>query len=246
MKKLILLVFLTLFASRSSAAEFSGKVVNVSDGDTITVLTPDYRQIKVRLYGIDCPEKNQGFGQKARQFTADKVAGKNVTVEALDKDRYGRIVGLVGSLNQELVRLGLAWVYDKYCKASFCSQWKRDESRARQERGCGRRCRSTVGLAEETAALRLSSNEITNSNVDWARLVRTVQRCLSRNSSDVSTARSYPPLASRGSILDNALGLMCMAFNSAILHHSKSSTVPPKSAQKPALIIWHLAADNSV
>ena len=54
MKKLILLVFLTLFASSSSAAEFSGKVVNVADGDTITVLTSDHRQIKVRLYGIDC------------------------------------------------------------------------------------------------------------------------------------------------------------------------------------------------
>lgn len=55
-------------------------------------------------------------------------------VEVLDKDRYGRIVGLIGTLNRELVQAGMAWVYEKYCKASFCPQWKRDEKLARQAR----------------------------------------------------------------------------------------------------------------
>lgn len=133
-KRTLFLCLLTFFANFAYAQEFSGKVVGVADGDTITVLTPERQQIKVRLYGIDCPEKSQAFGQKAKQFTSSKVAGKNVTVAVLDKDRYGRFVGLVGSLNQELVQNGFAWVYDRYCKKSFCSQWKRDEEQARKAR----------------------------------------------------------------------------------------------------------------
>ena len=118
-------------------SEFSGKVVRVADGDTITVLAPGNQQVKVRLYGIDCPEKGQAFGQKARRFTADRVAGRNVTVSVLDTDRYGRTVGVVktedgGILNRELLTNGYAWLYTRYCKASFCSEWQAQELRARK------------------------------------------------------------------------------------------------------------------
>jgi micrococcal nuclease len=100
---------------------FSGKVVGVADGDTIVVLkvagdtkTP----IKVRLHGIDCPEKAQAFGQKAKQFTSQMVYGKKVRVEVKDTDRYGRTVGEVfigtDSLNRKLVQNGLAWWYRRY------------------------------------------------------------------------------------------------------------------------------------
>ena len=76
-KTLIIFIFLAL-TSLAHAGELSGKVVGISDGDTITVLTPDHRQIKVRLYGIDCPEKGQAFGQGALGFYgAHQVAAEN-------------------------------------------------------------------------------------------------------------------------------------------------------------------------
>lgn len=76
-------------------AQLSGKVVKVADGDTFTLLTEDNKQVKVRLHGIDCPEKGQDFGQVAKQYTADKVYMQVVRVKATDTDRYGRTVGIV-------------------------------------------------------------------------------------------------------------------------------------------------------
>lgn len=78
-------------------------------------------QIKVRFHGIDCPERKQAFGNRARQFTGDAAFGKLVTVIVRDKDRYGRTVGEVilpdgRNLNHELVKAGLAWWYVKYAK----------------------------------------------------------------------------------------------------------------------------------
>lgn len=109
----------------------------MSDGDTIIVLTPGYEQVKVRLYGIDCPEKKHAFGQRARQFTIQRVGGENVRVQILDTDKYGRSIGIVqtengGILNKELLTNGLAWVYPHYCKASFCNEWKQQELNARR------------------------------------------------------------------------------------------------------------------
>jgi micrococcal nuclease len=101
------------------AASFQGKVVGVSDGDTIKVLK-DGKQVKIRLAAIDCPEKKQPYRQKAKQFTSDMVAGKVVKVWETDTDRYGRIVGFVfvgdKNLNKELLRAGLAWHYKKYSR----------------------------------------------------------------------------------------------------------------------------------
>jgi endonuclease YncB( thermonuclease family) len=110
---LALVVFVT-----HALADFSGKVVGVSDGDTITVLR-ERTPVKVRLYGIDCPESGQDFGSRAKLFTSELVFGKVVTVIPHDTDRYGRTVADVvlpdgRSLNQELVKAGLAWWYRKY------------------------------------------------------------------------------------------------------------------------------------
>lgn len=113
---------------------FTGKVIKVSDGDTITVLTSDYQQIKVRLYGIDCPEKRQPFGAAATRFTRDYVGGQLVEVETYGKDRYGRVVGIVADLNEALLAAGLAWVYPQYCKETFCRNWRKIETSARQEK----------------------------------------------------------------------------------------------------------------
>lgn len=105
-------------APRTFPEEFSARVVGVSDGDTITVLH-GAQDLKVRLYGIDCPEKGQAYGTRAKLFTAQAVFGRDVTVRAVTRDQYGRIVGEVtlpdgASLNRALVEAGFAWWYREY------------------------------------------------------------------------------------------------------------------------------------
>lgn len=116
---------------------WSGKVISVADGNTITVLH-NYNQVKVRLYGIDTPESDQAFGKEAEQFTSDMVFRKEVYVERMAKDRYGRQVGLVfvdkTLVNEELVKVGLAWVYWKYCHHPICEGWKNFQLRARMNK----------------------------------------------------------------------------------------------------------------
>jgi micrococcal nuclease len=123
------MLVIVLLASVSFAAEpYQAKVVGITDGDTVKVLH-EGTQVKIRLYGIDTPEKRQAFGNRAKQFTAGRVAGKVVTIIPMDRDRYGRTVALIqsqdvsGTLNEDLVRYGYAWVYRKYCKADFCPDW---------------------------------------------------------------------------------------------------------------------------
>jgi len=116
---------------------WTGEVVGISDGDTITVLC-NGKAKKIRLYGVDCPEKRQAFGKKAKQFTSSMVYGKTVEVETKDVDRYGRTVGLVyvdgESLNKALIKAGYAWVYQRYCKEAFCKDWLSLESAARENK----------------------------------------------------------------------------------------------------------------
>lgn len=99
---------------------FTAKVVRVSDGDTITVLTDNNQQIRIRLDGIDCPESGQPFGNRARELTAKLVAGKEVRIEKSGEDRYGRTLGYVWigdkCVNHELLKAGLAWHYKYFNK----------------------------------------------------------------------------------------------------------------------------------
>jgi micrococcal nuclease len=109
--KLLLIFILT--PSFSFAASFSGKVVGISDGDTISVMRSG-RAVKARLSEIDCPEKKQPFGARAKRFTSELAFRKVVTVNVVNVGRYGRTVGEVilpdgRSLNRELVRSGMAW-----------------------------------------------------------------------------------------------------------------------------------------
>lgn len=114
---LVLLVALGLIGV-AGAEEFRGRVVGVTDGDTITVLH-DGRPKAIRLHGIDAPEKGQAFGTPAKQFTAGLAFGKTVVVHVRDLDRYGRTVGDVRlpdgrNLSQELVHAGYAWWFRRY------------------------------------------------------------------------------------------------------------------------------------
>ena len=97
---------------------FAGQVVAVLDGDTVEVLK-DGIAVRIRLFGIDCPEKKQAFGQRAKQFTSGMIFGQEVTVREKGHDRYGRMVGEIfledgRSLNHELVRAGMAWWYRQF------------------------------------------------------------------------------------------------------------------------------------
>lgn len=114
--KLYLLPVLLLFYSLSET--YFAKVVGITDGDSIIVLTKDSQQIRIRLEGIDCPEKKQDFGQQARQSTTALCFNKNVRVVSTGKDRYGRILAFVYvgdmCINKELLKQGMAWHYKEF------------------------------------------------------------------------------------------------------------------------------------
>ena len=129
--------FFFLLLAPSTCFSWPAKVVSVTDGDTINVIR-DNRQIEIRLYGIDCPEKSQDYGQQAKALTAALVAGRTVEIEQKDVDKYKRIVGLVKvdgqSLNEMIIQNGYAWVYWQYCKEKFCTDWVKSEGVARQQK----------------------------------------------------------------------------------------------------------------
>ena len=117
MKKL-LLIFILFLSNIVNAKTIEGLVVGVADGDTITVLDQQKNTYKIRLQGIDAPEKKQAFGEKSKQSLHDLVHGKQVRIEYDKEDKYGRRVGKItlDDLDiclQQLV-LGMAWHYRKY------------------------------------------------------------------------------------------------------------------------------------
>jgi endonuclease YncB( thermonuclease family) len=95
-----------------------GRVVGVSDGDSVTVIDANKTQYKIRLAGIDAPERAQAYGQKSKQSLSDLVFGKQVDVEWSKLDRYGRTVGkiMMGGvdINLEQIKSGMAWHYKEY------------------------------------------------------------------------------------------------------------------------------------
>lgn len=117
-----LLTIFSIFALQPAYAdEITGEVTAVSDGDTIKVLSSN-TIYKIRLTGIDCPEKSQDFGMKAKQFTSNLAFGKTVRVNFQKRDRYGRILGTVflpdgTNLNEAILANGYAWWYQKYSPA---------------------------------------------------------------------------------------------------------------------------------
>jgi endonuclease YncB( thermonuclease family) len=105
-------------SSLGYADTLSGRVVRVIDGDTLVVLDASKTQQKIRLQGIDAPERRQAFGTRSKAHLSDLVAGQVVVVEYSDLDRYRRILGKVlldgEDINLEQISSGLAWHYKKY------------------------------------------------------------------------------------------------------------------------------------
>jgi endonuclease YncB( thermonuclease family) len=117
---------------------WKGKVVKVMDGDTLQI-KKGKELIKIRLYGVDCPEKKQRYGTEATAFATQLFLNKKVRVEAVHTDQYGRTVALVSAgrkmLNRELVREGYAWVYPAYCKRQpLCAELCKLEEKAKKKK----------------------------------------------------------------------------------------------------------------
>lgn len=117
---IVLIAASLLAANISIAGNLQGRVIGIADGDTVTVLDSSNTQFKIRLLGIDAPEKKQAFGRKSKESLSALVYNKSVSVEYNKRDKYGRIVGkiLVAGIdaNLEQVKAGLAWHYKKYQK----------------------------------------------------------------------------------------------------------------------------------
>ena len=109
---------LILSATHLNAATIQGKVIHVADGDTVTVLDATDTQYKIRLQGIDAPEKAQAFGNKSKQSLHEIVHSKQVTVDYQKKDKYGRVVGKILLNNTDVcleqLKRGMAWHYKQY------------------------------------------------------------------------------------------------------------------------------------
>ena len=118
--KFTLIAVCGIYLSAAQAASFSGKVVGIADGDTLTVLTSSKRQHKIRLAEIDAPEKHQPFGSKSKQSLSEMCFDKEAEVTPFVKDRYQRIVARVNcagvDVNSEEVNRSMAWVYRRYAK----------------------------------------------------------------------------------------------------------------------------------
>ena len=128
-------------AKTKSTGLITGKVIGISDGDTITVLDEHHQQFKVRLAGIDCPEKSQAFGNRAKRTLSEKVFSQNVKIETRDKDVFGRTLGIVKigdeDINEFLILQGVAWHFKKYAHnqpQEEAERYARAEQTARQNK----------------------------------------------------------------------------------------------------------------
>lgn len=117
-RPLIAVALVLLLAGSTASAELTGKVVAVADGDTLTLLDGDNVQHKIRLHGIDAPERGQAFGNKSREALAALTMGKQLAVNVSGLDRYKREIGVVSvageNVNLRMVRDGWAWHFVKY------------------------------------------------------------------------------------------------------------------------------------
>lgn len=123
----LLSLLLLVLASGVEAESLTGRVVSIADGDTITILDAHHQQHKIRVAGIDAPEKAQPFGQRSKENLSRLVAGKDVRVEWEKRDKYKRIVGKIWvqpascptcpmtlDVGHAQITVGLAWWYRKY------------------------------------------------------------------------------------------------------------------------------------
>ena len=138
----LILAALLLIAGNAALAEtIVGRVVGIADGDTVTVLDSEKSQHRVRLAGIDAPERRMPFGQRSKEHLSDLVFSKDVNVDTSKKDRYGRWVGVIFvdgvDANLAMVTAGMAWHYKQYEREQSASDrqlYANAENQARSRR----------------------------------------------------------------------------------------------------------------
>ena len=140
----LLVVFLVLLLASTALGQevvIRGRCVGVHDGDSITLLSPEYTQIKIRVAFLDAPELGQPFGNNAKQAMSALVFGKDIAVYPHAIDRYGRTVAVVYvdgiDAGLELLRQGLAWVYTRYLPEAtpdIQASYRQAETKAREQR----------------------------------------------------------------------------------------------------------------
>lgn len=118
MKKLLLSSLMLFFSAGLHAEELTGRVIDVASGDNLTIVDATNTEYKVRLSGIDAPEKQQPFGLESRKSLSELVYGKEVTVNWIKRDYHKRVVGKVllkkTDINLEQVKRGMAWVFKHF------------------------------------------------------------------------------------------------------------------------------------
>lgn len=118
MNRLLSASLILLFSIATHAEELTGRVVDVASGDSITIVDSASMEYKVRLSGIDAPEKQQPFGAESRKSLADLVYGKEVTIYWIKRDYHKRVVGKVMlnklDVNLEQIKRGMAWVFKHF------------------------------------------------------------------------------------------------------------------------------------
>ena len=133
---MILLLPFWISCTQAEKNKAEGKVVKIADGDTFTLLDANNQQVRIRLHGIDSPERAQDFGQVARQKLSDLIFNQPVRLEVMDTDRYGRTIAIVYTqnglcVNEELLKSGLAWHYTEY---DDNEGWAQMEKEARKQK----------------------------------------------------------------------------------------------------------------
>lgn len=115
-----------------------GRVTKVVDGDTLDVQLQS-GLIRIRLHGIDAPERSQPHGKDAAALLTRLVLHKEVQIEPFQQDRYERLIGVVyvgqKNVNAELIRLGQAWAYRRYMRKADADLCKFEEDARRAKRG---------------------------------------------------------------------------------------------------------------
>lgn len=138
---IFLLIVLLALLGRLPACyseEMKGVVQKIIDGDSIIVQTEKGVKHEVRLYGIDSPEYDQPYAQLAKKYLVKKVLNKTVYLSIIETDRYKRKIAIVRKensiINSELVKLGYAWTYTKYCNKNICKSWQKYQKTAKKNR----------------------------------------------------------------------------------------------------------------
>jgi len=122
------------FVSFTVAAQLSGTVVSIADGDTFTLMV-NKKPVKIRMHGVDSPEKKQPYGEAAKKYLSNLIFNQVVEVRIQGKDRYRRTIGIVScqgvNINEKLLATGLAWHFKKYDRNPA---WAQLEVGARKKR----------------------------------------------------------------------------------------------------------------